>query len=87
MESSLIYSMGTALNRARDHEVGVEVLVAGQWLAGRVVDVDGHGVMLETDDFEHAVIRMDSVEAVRVHAPAPDSAPDFGAVPAQLPRL
>lgn len=83
MESSLIYSMGTALNRAREHEVGVAVLVAGEWLSGRVVAVDGHGVLLETDAFEHAVVRMQSVEAVRVHAPVPDAVP----VPAQMPRF
>jgi sRNA-binding regulator protein Hfq len=82
METSLIYSMGTALNRARDHEIGVEVLVGGAWLCGRVVDVDGHGVMLETDDLEHAVVRMESVQAVRVHAPAPQAIP----IPAQMFR-
>lgn len=78
MESSLIYSMGTALNRAREHEAGVDVLVSGQWLSGRVVAVDGHGVLLETDTLEHAVVKMDSVQAVRVHAPAPNSGADVG---------
>lgn len=79
MESSLIYSMGTALNRARDHELGVEVLVGGEWLAGRVVAVDGHGVLLDTDEFEHAVVRMESVQAVRVHGGIPEAVP----IPAQ----
>lgn len=71
MESSLIYSMGTALNRARDHEIPVGVLVGGEWLVGRVVAVDGHGVLLETDELEHAVVRMEAVQAVRVHGQVP----------------
>ena len=79
MESSIIYSMGTALNRARDHDVPVEVLVGGEWLAGQVVAVDGHGVLLDTDEFEHAVVRMDSVQAVRVHGRIPEAIP----IPAQ----
>ncbi len=79
MESSLIYSMGTALNRARDHDTPVEVLVGGNWLGGRVVAVDGHGVLLETDEFEHAVVRMESVQAVRVHGRIPEAIP----IPAQ----
>jgi len=79
MESSLIYSMGTALNRARDHDIAVAVLVGGEWLAGSVVAVDGHGVLLETDEFEHAVVRMEAVQAVRVHGQVPDAIP----IPAQ----
>jgi len=79
MESSLIYSMGTALNRARDHDIPVGVLVGGEWLAGRVVAVDGHGVLLETDEFEHAVVRMEAVQAVRVHGMIPEAIP----IPAQ----
>jgi sRNA-binding regulator protein Hfq len=79
MESSIIYSMGTALNRARDHDVPVEVLVGGEWLAGQVVAVDGHGVLLDTDEFEHAVVRMESVQAVRVHGRIPEAIP----IPAQ----
>lgn len=75
MESSLIYSMGTALNRAREHQVGVEVLVAGQWLAGEVVAVDGHGLLLGTDEREHAVVRVQAIEAVRVHAASPEPSP------------
>jgi sRNA-binding regulator protein Hfq len=79
METSLIYSMGTALNRARDHDIPVEVLVAGEWLKGQVVAVDGHGVLLETDEFQHAVIRMEAVQAVRVHGRIPEAIP----IPAQ----
>jgi sRNA-binding regulator protein Hfq len=68
---SVLYTIGTALNRAHDNNVAVQILVEGQWLAGRVAAVDGHGVVLHSDDAEHAVIRMGSVSAVRVCAPPP----------------
>lgn len=71
METSTIYSMGTALDRARTNELPVDVLVSGVWLSGLVVAADGHGVVLETSDHEHAVARLEAVLAVRVHAAVP----------------
>ena len=71
MSDSTVYSMGTALSRAHDNGTDVEVLVGGQWLAGMVVAYDGHGVVLEGADRTHAVIRMESIQAVRVDGLAP----------------
>ena len=68
MESSVIFSMGTALGRAKDHDLPVAVLVANEWLRGRVLAVDGHGLLLETDRFEHCMVRLEAVSAVRVDA-------------------
>jgi hypothetical protein len=76
---SVLYTIGTALNRAHDNDVAVQVLVEGQWLAGHVAAVDGHGVVLNSDDEEHSVIRMGSVSAVRVFASAPTRTPIGGA--------
>ena len=81
METSTIYSMGTALDRARTNGLAVEVLVSGVWLSGRVVASDGHGVVLETSDHEHAIARLESVLAVRVH----DDVPARVAIPTQSP--
>lgn len=77
---SVLYTIGTALNRAHDNNVAVQILVEGQWLAGRVAAVDGHGVVLHSDDAEHAVIRMGSVSAVRVFAAAPSRTPIGGSM-------
>ena len=77
---SVLYTVGTALNRAQQNGVTVQVLVEGQWLSGQVAAVDGHGVVLASDDpahperSEHAVIRMGSVSAVRMFAAAPGHA-------------
>jgi hypothetical protein len=72
---STIYTIGTALNRAQDNDATVQVLVEGQWLTGSVVAVDGHGVVLQTTELEHAVIRMGSVAAVRIFAEVPHRTP------------
>lgn len=68
---SMIYTIGTALNRAHDNDLPVEVLVEGQWVGGEVVAVDGHGVVLHSQESEHSVIRMGSVSAVRVFTAPP----------------
>ena len=69
--ASMQYTIGTALNRALDAGHDVEVLVEGQWLSGRVVASDGVGLVLETTETEHSVVRVDSVVAVRVFAATP----------------
>lgn len=66
MNSSLVYTMGTALDRASELGTLVQVLVHGQWLAGRVAAVDGHGVVLERDEIDHVVVRLADVSAVKV---------------------
>ena len=73
MESSTLYTIGTALDRAKDNNLPVDVLVEGHWLTGWVVAADGHGVLLNCEKREHALIRMSNVAAVRVHSPAPQS--------------
>ncbi|MGZ5416626.1 MAG: hypothetical protein ACXWDI_05580 [Nocardioides sp.] len=88
MSDSTIYTIGTALNRARDNDIPVQVLVEGQWMTGKVVVVDGHGVVLQSDELEHAVVRMDAVSAVRVFTSAPGRTPiAAGAHPMPGPRM
>lgn len=72
---SVLYTIGTALNRAQDNHAQVQILVEGQWLHGQVAAVDGHGVVLASDDYEHAVIRMGSISAVRMFAAPPHREP------------
>jgi L-asparaginase II len=66
MIDSTLYTIGTALGRARDNDVTVQVLVGGQWLEGLVSAVDGHGLVLVSPGDEHAVVRMSDISAVRV---------------------
>lgn len=69
--SSMQYTIGTALERAREAGSMVEVLVDNHWLAGLVVANDGTGVVLDNRGVEHCVVRLESVAAVRVCAEAP----------------
>jgi hypothetical protein len=63
--SSTIFTVGTALRRAENNSLPVEVLVHGHWLRGTVAGVDGEGVILSTHS-EHAVVRLQSISAVRI---------------------
>lgn len=67
----MIYTIGTALNRAKDNDVPVDILVEGMWVAGHVMAVDGHGVVLHADDDQHSVIRIESISAVTIRSAAP----------------
>jgi sRNA-binding regulator protein Hfq len=71
MQSSTLYTIGTALDRAKDNNLPVDVLVEGHWLTGLVAATDGHGVLLDCEGREHALIRMTNVAAVRIHTPPP----------------
>lgn len=68
---STLYTIGTALNRARDHRVQVRVLVSGHWIEGLVSDLDGHGVILTCGAHAHHVIRVQDIAAVTVEAGGP----------------
>jgi hypothetical protein len=69
--NSMQYTIGTALSRACDAGHDVEVLVDGHWLGGHVVAADGVGVVLESSEEEHSVVRMERITAVRVHSSLP----------------
>ncbi|MEI2811153.1 MAG: hypothetical protein V9F00_13435 [Nocardioides sp.] len=76
--SSTLYTMGTALNLARNNGATVEVLVEGHWLSGRVASIDSHGVVLTNDGMGHSIIRVDKITAVNLRpaAAAPHTAGD-----------
>ena len=69
-DSSMIYTMGTALSRAQEDHTHVEVLVEGVWLSGSVVLHDGVGVVLDSGE-EHAVVKVDRIGAIRVRGHLP----------------
>ncbi len=69
--TSMMYTMGMALDRAADAGHPVSILVEGSWVDGLIAAVDGMGVVLEGDDGDHTVIRVDRVAAVKVHAESP----------------
>jgi hypothetical protein len=72
---SMLYTMGTALNRAMDSHTRVELLVQGQWISGFVLAVDGHGMVLDHSEEDHYFIRVEQIAVVRVMGAAPMGAP------------
>ena len=75
MASSMLYTMGMALDRAAENGLSVSLLVDGSWISGRVAAHDGVGVVLELEDVGHSVVRTERVSAVKVHAELPYRAP------------
>ena len=69
--SSMQYTIGTALERAREAGHYVEVLFGDQWVSGLVVASDGLGVVLDNHGDEHCIVRLEAITAVRVAAEAP----------------
>jgi sRNA-binding regulator protein Hfq len=91
-ESSMIYTMGTALNRALETNAEIDILVDGQWLRGSVVISDGYGVVLDNGD-EHSIVKVERIAAVRINSTVPvrariESGPDFNdPMPMPGPRV
>ena len=69
--TSMLYTMGMALDRAAEHGYDVELLVDGHWVDGRVAANDGVGVVVECRDGCHTVVKADRVAAVKVFAESP----------------
>ncbi len=70
-QSSMQYTIGTAIDRAHAEGHLVELLLEGHWVSGYVVACDGQGVVLEGVDEEHSILRLERVSGVRVRAWSP----------------
>lgn len=66
MLKSTVYTIGTALHRAQDNDVPVDVLVDGHWLHGDVSALDGQGAVLLCEDGGLAMIRIENISVVLV---------------------
>ena len=66
MNGSTILTIGTALSRAEQSGATVSALVQGQWISGRVLGIDGHGVVLANGDGESAVLRLEHVAVIKI---------------------
>ena len=73
--TSMLYTMGMALDRAQQNGFAVRVLVDGSWLEGDIAAYDGTGLVLESSCGQHSVVRVERIAAVTVSAESPYRAP------------
>ena len=73
--SSMLYTMGMAIDRAAENGFTVTLLVDGQWVEGVVAANDGVGVVLECPEGYHMVAKADRIAAVKVMADSPYKTP------------
>jgi hypothetical protein len=66
MQTSTIYTIGTALKRAGESNQSVHILIEGHWLSGEVKGVDGYGLVLVSPNNEHSIVRLEAISAVRI---------------------
>jgi hypothetical protein len=71
--STMLLTVGHALDRAKDEGMVVRVNIAGDWVTGRVINSDGHGVAILESSGDLCVVRQEAVTAVRMAGM--DSAP------------
>ena len=63
---SMMFTVGQALDRAKEAGLTIRLLVGDEWIRGKVASNDGQGVVLVADDGDVCVLRMDAVTCVRV---------------------
>jgi hypothetical protein len=65
-ESSMMLTIGAALDRAQVEGLLVQISVSGQWIPGRVVNTDQHGVAFLEASGDMCVFRPESIAGVRM---------------------
>jgi hypothetical protein len=65
-ESSMMLTIGAALDRAQSDGLLVQLSVSGQWIPGRVINTDRHGVAFLEASGDVCVFRPESIAGVRM---------------------
>ena len=68
--STMLLTVGHALDRAKDENMVVRVNVLGEWVTGRIINSDGHGVAILESSGDLCVVRQDAISAVRMPSQA-----------------
>jgi hypothetical protein len=62
----MLLTVGHALDRAKDEGMVVRMHVGGEWIAGRIVNSDGHGVAVLEGNGDLCVVRQEAISCVRL---------------------
>ena len=73
--STMMLTVGQALDRAQHETSTIRIQVAGDWVSGTVVNTDTHSVLLKGEDGTSFVLRIDAITAVAV---PPEERPEEG---------
>ena len=68
--STMMLTVGQALDRAKDEGMVVrDATSSGEWVTGRVINSDGHGVAVLETSGDMCVVRQDAITCVRLPVP------------------
>lgn len=68
--STMLLTIGHALDRAQDEGMAVRLNIGGEWVTGRILNSDGHGVAVLEGNGDVCVVRQDAIMCVRLAARA-----------------
>ncbi len=73
--TTMLLTVGHALERAKDEGMPVRLNVGGEWITGRVINNDGHGVAVLEANGDMCVFRPDAICGVRIPFRSTDARP------------
>ena len=73
--STMLLTVGHALDRAKDDGSVVRMFIGGDWITGRVMNSDGHGVAVLEPNGDLCVVRQESITCVRLPGTAEQRVP------------
>ncbi len=86
--SSMLLTVGSALDRAKEDGLVVRLHIGGEWVVGRIVSSDGHGVAVLEASGDICVVRQEAISCVRLPAHAASQEPSAReAGPGKHPKL
>lgn len=79
--STMLLTIGQALDRAKDEDLTVRLNVGGDWIGGRILTNDAQAIAVLETNGDLCVIRKDAISCVRMPAQAvteyvPNQQPD-----------
>ena len=64
--STMLLTVGHAIDRAKDEGLEIRMNIGGEWVSGRVLNSDGHGVAVLETNGDMCVVRRDAIVCVRL---------------------
>lgn len=64
--TTMMLTLGQALDRAMNEEHDVRVKLGDEWISGRVLATDSQGVVFLDESGDTIVLRMDALTAIRI---------------------